>query len=100
VVLPTSSAGVTHVYHQYVIRTPDRDSLKSYLQEREIQTLIHYPVPVHLQPAYQRSSIDGNGLPKTEAIAKEILSLPMHAELGIDQLGTVARQISNWAIKD
>jgi dTDP-4-amino-4,6-dideoxygalactose transaminase len=99
-VLPTSSAGVKHVYHQYVIRTEARDSLKAYLHEQEIQTLIHYPVPVHLQPAYKGRSIDGSGLTNTEAIAKEILSLPIYAELGIDQLETVARQISNWAVMD
>jgi dTDP-3-amino-3,4,6-trideoxy-alpha-D-glucose transaminase len=99
-VLPKSSARVKHVYHQYVVRTQRRDSLRAYLHKQEIQTLIHYPVPVHLQPAYKGRSVDGISLPRTEVIANEILSLPIYAELDIEQLASVARQISKWAVTD
>ena len=81
-VLPTQRAGTTHVYHQYVIRHPDRDGLQSRLRQRGIGTGIHYPVPVHRQPAYRdRSNIGAAGLDITEKAARDVLSLPMYPEL-------------------
>jgi len=94
--LPETKPDVEHVYHQYVIRTQERDALKAYLREKGIGTLIHYPVPIHLQPAYVGRFVKGRRLPRTEAIAKEILSLPMYPELTVDQVQTVARQIIEW----
>ncbi len=76
-VLPSEADSIVHVYHQYVIRTPVRDSLKSYLADHGAETSIHYPVPVHLQPAY-RGRISNQQIPRTETICGEILSLPMH----------------------
>jgi len=73
-----------HVYHQYVIRSSDRDALQMRLRDRGVGTLIHYPAPVHLQPAYR--GIEHGPLPNTERIVKEILSLPMYPELDIDQV--------------
>jgi dTDP-4-amino-4,6-dideoxygalactose transaminase len=81
-VLPAQSKGATHVYHQYVVRHPDRDGLQARLRERRIGTGIHYPVPVHRQPAYSgRCQLDPEGLGNTEIVAHEILSLPMYPEL-------------------
>ena len=91
--LPKTRPDVTHVYHQYVIRTSRRDALKTRLKEKGIGTLIHYPVPVHRQPAYSGLRPGGNSLPKTEEIAREILSLPMFPELREEQARTVAREI-------
>jgi dTDP-4-amino-4,6-dideoxygalactose transaminase len=89
--LPGARPGATHVYHQYVIRHPDRDRLKARLQAKGTGTNIHYPVPVHLQPAYAgRGAIDPDGLATTEAVAREVLSLPMYPELND---ATVARII-------
>jgi len=76
-VLPHEADNAYHVYHQYVIRTPMRDALKTYLSSCCIETSIHYPVPVHLQPAYQKR-LGIPRIPKTETICREILSLPMH----------------------
>ncbi len=95
--LPAVQPGSTHVYHQYVIRHPQRDQLRARLSAQGILTNVHYPVPVHLQPAYQaRCDIAPGGLPHTEAAAREVLSLPIYAELEdaavervIDVLGRV-----------
>ena len=81
-ILPKTLPGATHVYHQYVVRHLDRDRLKARLQHLGTGTNIHYPVPVHCQPAYAgRLAMDPNGLSVTEAVSREILSLPMYPEL-------------------
>jgi len=81
---PATRAGAEPVYHQYVIAVPpaERDGLRDRLAKRGVGTLIHYPVPVHLQPAYQgKLLLDGHGLARTEAAAKSIISLPMFPQL-------------------
>jgi dTDP-4-amino-4,6-dideoxygalactose transaminase len=92
VVTPASRQGADHVFHLYVVRHPRRDALMEALAEREVQTLIHYPVPVHLQPAYQHL---GGALPVTERIAREILSLPLYVGLDAREAGFVARSVSD-----
>ena len=80
--LPQVRPGCTHVYHQYVIRHPDRDALKARLASVGVGTSVHYPLPVHAHPAYLgRCRIAPSGLPATEAAAREVLSLPMYPEL-------------------
>ena len=79
-VLPKESDDVFHVFHQYVIRTPMRDALKTYLANQGVETFIHYPVPVHLQPAY-RGRLGNRQIFKTETICNEILSLPIHPNM-------------------
>lgn len=82
VITPLESEDVEGVYHLYVIRVNDRDGLRSYLAEKNIGTGIHYPVPIHRQPAYQQEAKhNGNDLMVTEQFADQILSLPMYAEL-------------------
>lgn len=76
-VLPSETDTAFHVYHQYVIRTQMRDALKKYLTSHGVETSIHYPVPVHLQPAY-RGRLKNHQLSNTETICREILSLPIH----------------------
>ncbi|MFD2113089.1 DegT/DnrJ/EryC1/StrS family aminotransferase [Thiorhodococcus fuscus] len=76
---PHCCPDVHHVYHQYVIETDARDELAGYLSEHGVCTAIHYPVPVHLQPAYARFAT--RVLPVTEAIIPRILSLPMYPQL-------------------
>ncbi len=78
---PITRPDVSHVFHQYVIRSGRRDALQAYLRSQGIGTLIHYPAPVHAQPAYAGRISIGEGLPHTEAAAREILSLPMFPEL-------------------
>jgi dTDP-4-amino-4,6-dideoxygalactose transaminase len=88
--LPAEKPGTKHVYHQYVIRTPRRDALQSFLSKRDVITLVHYPQPVHLQPAYrERVALAPGGLPVTEKVRGEILSLPMHPYLTDDEVAAV-----------
>jgi dTDP-4-amino-4,6-dideoxygalactose transaminase len=92
--LPMARPDVTHVYHQYVIRAARRDALQAHLRGLGIGTLIHYPVPVHLQPAYAGRIPVGAGLPETEAAAREILSLPIFPELSCEQVIEAAKAIN------
>jgi len=82
VTAPARDPRASHVFHQYVIRSPARDRLRSALQQAGIGTNIHYPVPIHLQPAYRnRLAIGPAGLVETERAAGSILSLPMFPQL-------------------
>ncbi len=88
--LPARQPGATHVFHQYVIRTEKRDALQQALRDRGIGTNIHYPVPIHLQPAYRgRLAVGPGGLGETERAAREVLSLPMFPQLTEEQIGRV-----------
>ena len=91
--LPATAPGCGHVYHQYVIRTAGRDALRARLRDMGIGTIVHYPVPVHLQPAYKGRRTGPGGLPNTESLAARILSLPMFPELSPDAAGTVASRV-------
>jgi dTDP-4-amino-4,6-dideoxygalactose transaminase len=93
VVRPHVRAGATHVYHLYVVRLPQRDSLRRMLEARGIGTAIHYPVPVHRQPAYTNGIVRFGHLPVTERLAGEILSLPMYPTLAEAQVAQVAEAL-------
>lgn len=97
VVCPAEAAYARHVYHLYVVRTPRRNELQSYLAERGIGTLIHYPVPVHLQEAYRDLGLLRGHLPATERCADEILSLPLYPELPDEQVAEVAEAITRFS---
>lgn len=84
-----------HVYHQYVIRTSSRDELKDFLEDNGIGSLIHYPVPIHLQPAYRNRFLAQN-LENTEQICREILSLPIMPNLSVEQIDEVSSAILKW----
>ena len=79
--LPEVRPGAAHVFHQYAICLPQRDALKTYLLQAGIGTLIHYPVPVHLQPAYQNRLPRVASLPWTERVARQVLSLPIYPQM-------------------
>lgn len=81
--LPKVRSGAAPVYHLYVVDAGERrDELQAKLKEKGVGTLIHYPVPVHLQPAYQgRIALGAGGLPNTERAAKSVLSLPLFPQL-------------------
>jgi dTDP-4-amino-4,6-dideoxygalactose transaminase len=99
--LPVCHPGFTHVYHQYVIESPVRDTLRTHLQNAGIGTLIHYPVPVHLQPAYRgRILVAPGGLAVTEATCPKIVSLPLYPALGDDAVARVSAEISRHEIQD
>jgi dTDP-4-amino-4,6-dideoxygalactose transaminase len=86
-------ADATHVFHLYVVRSRERNELQTFLQARGVGALIHYPVPVHLQPAYQGRLQGGDKLPETERAAREVLSLPMFPELGESEVQMVIATI-------
>jgi dTDP-4-amino-4,6-dideoxygalactose transaminase len=95
--LPQTVSGVEPVYHLYVVRTPQRDQLQAFLREQGVATAIHYPIPVHLQPAYQgRVAIGAGGLAETERACREILSLPMYPQMTEEQVRYVGEQIKAW----
>lgn len=95
--LPAENNDARSVYHQFVVRTPKRDQLQDFLSTRGIGTAIHYPLPVHLQPAYaSRVPLGGEGLPVTERIYREILSLPMHSGLTESDAGQVVEAIAEF----
>jgi dTDP-4-amino-4,6-dideoxygalactose transaminase len=97
VALPIEPVNGRHVYHLYVIRHPQREALRQFLYECGIGTAIHYPVPIHLQPAYRDRLGEMGSLPETERAAHEIISLPMYPELSADDVRTVARAIREFA---
>ena len=97
--LPQKRDGVTHVYHLYVVRSGERDSLRTFLQSRDIGALVHYPMPIHLQPAYRGRLKKDNDLNITEKAAREVLSLPMYPELGEEEIMRVVDTIKVF-IKD
>jgi dTDP-4-amino-4,6-dideoxygalactose transaminase len=94
--LPVCLSGATHVYHQYVIRSRVRDSLKDFLRKKGIGTLIHYPVPIHRQPAYQGRLRCNGSMVATETAVGEILSLPIYPELPHDQVFLIAEAAVSW----
>jgi dTDP-4-amino-4,6-dideoxygalactose transaminase len=79
--LPVQAAGRSHAWHLFVVRSPERDRLRRELSARGIDTGLHYPVPVHLQPAYRHLGHRPGDFPVAEAIARECLSLPLYPEL-------------------
>lgn len=96
-ILPVPRGDVEHVYHQYVVRSKHRDDLRAFLKGNSVGTLIHYPIPVHLQPAYKtRVAINGGGLHNTEEVCREVLSLPMHPHLTDEQARRVGGLIVRW----
>ena len=90
---PLCRPGARHVYHQYVIRSPQRDALRAALAEDGIGTAVHYPVPAHLQPAYRDVSIIGEPLSASEEAARDVLSLPMFPQLSDEAVAIVAARI-------
>lgn len=95
IIPPLRRPGAMHVFHQYVVRTPQRDEVQAKLQEQGIATAIHYPQPVHLQPAYRgRVALGPAGCMETAAIAREILSLPMFPEMTEEQIARVCAALA------
>src|SRR5437588_8129069 len=96
VVLPREVGGAESVWHLYVIRAEQRDALKEHLLTRGISAGIHYPIPIHLQPAYRDLGHKRGDFPVTELYARQVLSLPMYAELTQDQIEYVAKAIRDF----
>jgi dTDP-4-amino-4,6-dideoxygalactose transaminase len=93
--MPFEKADVKHVYHQFVIRTSKRDALRLYLNEKGVSTGIHYPIPLHRQPAFREFG-QGTSLPVSEGVTGEILSLPMYPELTTCEISHVADLVRSF----
>jgi dTDP-4-amino-4,6-dideoxygalactose transaminase len=94
--LPVVAAGATHVYHLYVVQTARREALQQHLLQAGIQTLIHYPVPPHLQEAYQPLGFAIGQFPIAEAMADRCVSLPIYPGLSAAQIETIGNEITKF----
>jgi dTDP-4-amino-4,6-dideoxygalactose transaminase len=88
--LPVEMPWARHVYHAYTVRSDDRGALQSALHAEGIQTGVHYAIPAHLQPAYSDLGYARGSFPRSEAAAKQVLSLPLYPELSKEAIVTVA----------
>jgi dTDP-4-amino-4,6-dideoxygalactose transaminase len=95
-VLPVIAPHATSVFHLFVVRTPQRDALQQYLQQHGIGTLIHYPVPPHLQQAYQELGGKTGDYPIAEEIAATCLSLPMFPGITAEEITYVSSHIQSF----
>lgn len=94
VCLPAERAGDRAVHHLFTIRTPQRDELQEYLSEQGIQTMVYYPMPLHLQPLYRNPG--AGSLPESERASREVLSLPLFPEIESEELAAVASAIAEF----
>ena len=93
IICPFEDSERFHVYHLYVIRVPQRDRFQQLLQEQGIATIIHYPVPVHLQESYSEFQGQSKFLPVTEKLASEIVSLPLYPELTDEEIDYIIKGV-------
>jgi dTDP-4-amino-4,6-dideoxygalactose transaminase len=91
--LPETTEASEHVYHLYVIQVSERARLQEHLHERGVSTGIHYPVPIHLQPAFRGLGYERGSFPVTEQIAGRILSLPMYPHMPLEAIAHVAESV-------
>jgi len=94
--VPQEAEWTKGVYHLYVVRVQDREGLQASLSEAGIGTGIHYPIPLHLQKAYQHLGYKQGDFPVTERVASEILSLPMFPQLQQSQQTEVANKVKEF----
>lgn len=93
---PQEMPWARHVYHLYVVRMPEREQLREWLDSKGIGTGMHYPIPVHLQEAWHAYGGDEISLPVTEAITKEIISLPIYPELTIEEVDIICGHVQQF----
>ncbi len=94
VILPKNNDELSHVFHVFVVRVKNRDNFQKYLEDNGIQTIIHYPIPPHKQPAY--SEYNSYKLPITEQIHDEIISLPISPVMTLDEVKKVVEVVNEW----
>ncbi|MBC7086112.1 MAG: DegT/DnrJ/EryC1/StrS family aminotransferase [Methanomethylovorans sp.] len=95
IILPVEKEKCSHVYHQYTVRTPHRDSLRDTLQEKGIGTGTYYPLCIHQQPLYKEMGYEAS-FPNSEKASREVLSLPVHPALSDDDINTIITAIIEW----
>lgn len=94
--LPILAKGTTSVWHQYVIRCEERDRLMEFLREKEIGTIIHYPIPPHMSEAYKYLGYRKGSLPITERLAETVLSIPMYDGMTVEEQEYVISAINQF----
>jgi len=90
------NSNVNHSYHLYVLRSKDRDKLRDYLKENGIESGIHYPIPLHLQPAFSNLGYKEGDFPIAEKLSKEIVSLPIYSELKEESIAHITSTVLNF----
>jgi len=97
---PQLRPGSTHIYHQYTLKLSEevsRDDLKNYLKDRDIPSMVYYPVPMHLQEAFKDpDQFEEGDFPVSERLSRSVLSLPMHTELGEEQLHYITQTLKHY----
>ncbi len=96
VACPQAGPDSMHVFHLYVIRVKNRKKFMDYLDINGISTLIHYPVPIHLQPSYKELKIEEGSLPVTEKVSKEIVSIPIYPELEDKEIDCIIERVREY----
>lgn len=96
IAIPYEDPRCFHIYHQYTIRTQKRDELADYLKQGGIPTAIHYPIPLHLQPAFSYLGYKEGDFPEAEKAVKEVLSLPIFPEMTANEMAAVAFGINEF----
>lgn len=96
IILPTVKDYASHVWHIFAIRVEDRDSFVKYLDNYGIQTIIHYPIPIHLQDSYQELGLNQGDLPICEKISSQVVSIPMYYGLTNEEVDYVIETINNY----
>lgn len=96
IIKPVEAGYAKHVWHVFAVRTEKRNELQNYLKENGIETLIHYPIPIHLQPAYENLGFNKGDFPIAEKIADEVLSLPMWYGMKDEEVNYVIDKINSW----
>ncbi len=98
VITPARVQNSTHVFHQYtlVLENADRDELRKFLAEKEIPSMIYYPVPLHMQKAYTDKRYKEGDFPATEYLCKHVISLPIHTEMNEEDLTTIAEPVKDF----
>jgi dTDP-4-amino-4,6-dideoxygalactose transaminase len=96
-VLPREADGARSVWHLYTVRTPERDALQKHLSASGIATAVHYPRPIHLQPALAAAGGKPGDLPVSERLCQEVLCLPLYPELPQDAVKRIADEVRAFA---
>ncbi|MBL4752390.1 MAG: DegT/DnrJ/EryC1/StrS family aminotransferase [Flavobacteriales bacterium] len=94
--LPTTVPGNISACHLFVIRTNSREGLADFLTSKRVPTIIHYPVPIHLQDVYRNLKLKEGAYPVAEMLANDILSLPIHPEMTYEEVDWVSSQVQNY----
>lgn len=96
ITLPTTAPDCDHVFHLFVVRCHDRDGLRRALEMDGIATAVHYPIPLHLQPAFANLGYRSGDFPQAEAAAREVVALPLYPELSDEAVAFVCDRIRHW----